>query len=133
MQYANSSRLPCDWPCKHAHFLFVHAYTLDYLTYVPRDSRREQKVIVKFADHWRIRNERHVLLRFQSRTSHTCIRPLLDEVEEDGHSNLALFLQHLDEVSWHTLDYRQLTRGEVKHVGKGVLERWKMKIMRLRF
>lgn len=31
MQYANSSRLPCDWPCKHAHFLFVHAYTLDYL------------------------------------------------------------------------------------------------------
>lgn len=33
----------------------------------------------------------------------------------------------------HTLDYRQLTRGEVKHIGKGVLERWKMKIMRLRF
>lgn len=104
-----------------------------YPTYVPRDSRREQKVIVKYADHWRIRNERHVLLRFQSRTSRTCIRPLLDEVEEDGPNNLAFFLQHLDEVSWHTLDYRQLTRSEVKHIGKGVLERWKMKISRLRF
>lgn len=94
-----------------------------YLTNVPRDSRREQKVIVKFADHWRIRNERDVLLRFQSRTSHTCIRPLLDKVEEDGPNNLAFFLQHLDEDSGHTLDHRQLTRGEVKHVGKGVLER----------
>lgn len=80
-------------------------------------------MIFKYADHWRIRNERHVLLRFQSRTSHTCIRPLLDEVGEAGPNNLALFLQHLDEVSWHTLDHRQLTRGEVKHIGKGVLER----------
>lgn len=85
-----------------------------------RDCNHERKVICKYADHWRIRNERDVLLRFQGRTPH--IRPLLDEVEGDERNDLKLILKHLDEDLLHTLGYRELTRAEVKHIGKGVLE-----------
>ncbi|SMR53031.1 unnamed protein product [Zymoseptoria tritici ST99CH_1E4] len=83
------------------------------------DSLRSQQVIVKYADHWRIRNERDVLLRFQTRTPR--VRPLLDEVE-DGSGNPILILRFLAEDALHTLDRRQFSRSEVKRIGRGVLE-----------
>ncbi|KJX93686.1 serine/threonine protein kinase [Zymoseptoria brevis] len=82
------------------------------------DSQRQQ-VIVKYADHWRIRNERDVLLRFQARTPH--IRPLLDHVEDES-GNLILILKFLAEDALHTLGDRQFTRAEVKYIGRSVLE-----------
>ncbi|SMY29794.1 unnamed protein product [Zymoseptoria tritici ST99CH_1A5] len=83
------------------------------------DCNHERNVILKYADHWRIRNERDVLLRFQEQTPH--VRPLLDEVEGDEQNDLKLILKHLDEDLLHTLGHRELTRAEVKHTGKGVL------------
>ncbi|EGP82538.1 uncharacterized protein MYCGRDRAFT_51425 [Zymoseptoria tritici IPO323] len=84
------------------------------------DCNHERNVILKYADHWRIRSERDVLLRFQEQTPR--VRPLLDEVEGDEQNDLKLILKHLDEDLLHTLGHRELTRAEVKHIGKGVLE-----------
>ncbi|KAK1086660.1 hypothetical protein LTR33_001460 [Friedmanniomyces endolithicus] len=80
-----------------------------------------QKVIVKHAKHFRVQNERDVLLRFQGQTSH--LRPLLDEVEfGDGERWPALVLSYLDDDLLTSSSKRRLTRTELKSVGKGVLK-----------
>jgi serine/threonine protein kinase len=76
-------------------------------------------VIVKSVNHFRLQNERDVLLRFQSRTPH--IRPLLDEVDPDISSH-ALVMRWLDSDLLEVTRRRQLASSEVKFVAKGVLE-----------
>lgn len=76
-------------------------------------------VIVKSVNHFRLQNERDVLLRFQPRTQH--IRPLLDEVDPDIPSH-ALVMRWLDDDLLNVTRRRQLASSEVKFVAKGVLE-----------
>ena len=76
-------------------------------------------VIVKSVNHFRLQNERDVLLRFQPRTPH--IRPLLDEVDPDTPSH-ALVMRWLDSDLLAVTKRRQLASSEVKFVAKGVLE-----------
>ena len=76
-------------------------------------------MIVKFVNHFRLQNERDVLLRFQPRTPH--IRPLLDEVDPDSFSH-ALVMRWLDSDLLDVTRRRQLASSEVKFVAKGVLE-----------
>jgi serine/threonine protein kinase len=76
-------------------------------------------VIVKSVNHFRLQNERDVLLRFQPRTPH--IRPLLDEVDPDTPSH-ALIMRWLDNDLLNVTKRRQLASSEVKFVAKGVLE-----------
>lgn len=76
-------------------------------------------VIVKSVNHFRLQNERDVLVRFQSRTPH--IRPLLDEVEPDSPFH-ALVMRWLDSDLLNVTRRRQLASSEVKLVARGVLE-----------
>lgn len=76
-------------------------------------------VIVKSVNHFRLQNERDVLLRFQPRTQH--IRSLLDEVDP-GTASHALVMRWLDDDLLNVTRRRQLASSEVKYVAKGVLE-----------
>lgn len=76
-------------------------------------------VIVKSVNHFRLQNERDVLVRFQSSTPH--IRPLLDEVDPETESH-ALVMRWLDGDLLDATKDRQLASSEVKLVAKGVLE-----------
>jgi serine/threonine protein kinase len=92
------------------------------LTKIYRD-RLGGHVIVKSVDHFRLQNERDVLVRFQSLTPH--IRPLLDEVNPDTESH-ALVMRWLDGDLLDATKDRQLSSPEVKLVAKGVLEALKV-------
>jgi serine/threonine protein kinase len=89
---------------------------------VHRD-RLGDPVIVKSVNHFRLQNERDVLMRFQSFTPH--IRPLLDEVDPDTESH-ALVMRWLDGDLLDATKDRQLSSPEVKLVAKGVLEALKV-------
>ncbi|OBT62969.1 hypothetical protein VE03_07614 [Pseudogymnoascus sp. 23342-1-I1] len=71
-------------------------------------NQNKENVVVKSVDHFRLQNERDVLLRFQNQTPF--IRPLLDEIETiHGTPSLASNTQ-------------RLTRLEVKYVAQRVLK-----------
>lgn len=76
-------------------------------------------VVVKHVNHFRLQNERDVLVRFQSATPH--IRPLLDEIDAGTESH-ALVMRWLDGDLLEATGDRQLASSEVKLVAKGVLE-----------
>lgn len=76
-------------------------------------------VIVKNVNHFRLQNERDVLLRFQSSTPH--IRPLLDEIDTGTESH-TLIMRWLDGDLLNATKDRQLATSEVKLVAKCVLE-----------
>jgi serine/threonine protein kinase len=80
-------------------------------------------VIVKSVNHFRLQNERDVLVRFQSFTPH--IRPLLDEADPDTELH-ALVMRWLDGDLLDGTRNRQLSSPEVKLVAKGVLEALKV-------
>ncbi|KAG8631025.1 hypothetical protein KVT40_000165 [Elsinoe batatas] len=99
---------------------YVLASKLQDTVWAATTQHSQNPVIVKYARHWRVRNERDMLLQFQDRTPH--LRRLLDEVEiADEKEALALILNHLDSDILAVSDRRHLTRDEVKRVGKGVL------------
>jgi serine/threonine protein kinase len=79
----------------------------------------QQKVVAKSVRHFRLHNERDILLRFQNRTP--CIRPLIDELE-DSAVPPTLILRYLDDDALRASNKRRLTRPEVKYVAKQVLE-----------
>ncbi|RWQ92407.1 kinase-like domain-containing protein [Paecilomyces variotii] len=79
----------------------------------------QERFVAKSVSHFRLQNERDILLRFQDRTA--SIRPLLDEVEEPSVAH-ALILRHLDDDALHASNKQRLTRPEVKYVAKRVLE-----------
>ncbi|KAF2272472.1 kinase-like protein [Westerdykella ornata] len=83
----------------------------------------KENVIIKGVRHFRLQNERDILLRFQSRSPF--IRPLLDEMEEPSEPP-ALALKYLDDDILHASNTKRLTRPEVKYVAKRVLEALKV-------
>lgn len=83
----------------------------------------KEKVVVKSVNHFRLQNERDILLRFQSRTPF--LRPLLDEVE-DPPDPPTLILKYLDDDILHASNTKRLTRPEVKYVAERVLEALKV-------
>ncbi|RDW79310.1 Serine protein kinase [Aspergillus mulundensis] len=79
----------------------------------------QQKVIAKSVRHFRLQNERDVLLRFQRRTS--AIRPLIEELE-DPNSPPTLILKYLDDDVLNASNKQRLTHPEVVFVARKVLE-----------
>ncbi|KAB8257634.1 kinase-like domain-containing protein [Aspergillus pseudonomiae] len=80
--------------------------------------RREQSVIIKSINHFRLQNERDVLKRFQNRTPF--LRPLIDEIVEP--SDLpAIVLSHLDDHLLNVYASQRLTNKEIKLVARNVL------------
>jgi len=79
-------------------------------------SQDKSNFVLKSVRHWRLQNERDVLIRVQSRTRH--IRQLVDEIDELP----ALILQYMDDDVLHASNTKKLTRPELKFVAKGVLE-----------
>ncbi|RDW79346.1 uncharacterized protein DSM5745_06198 [Aspergillus mulundensis] len=90
--------------------------------YLARNAK-DETVILKSVNHFRLQNERDVLRRFQSRTPF--IRPIIDEIVEPSHPP-TLVLKHLDDHLLHASIAQRLTRQEVKYVAKGVLEALKV-------
>ncbi|KAL4984446.1 kinase-like domain-containing protein [Aspergillus falconensis] len=82
-------------------------------------NKYQRYVIAKSVQHFRLQNERDVLLRFQHRTS--SIRPLIEELE-DFNAPPTLILKYLDDDILNASNKRQLTRSEVKFIAKKVLE-----------
>lgn len=85
------------------------------------DHRNEsaQKVIAKSVRHFRLQNERDILLRFQRRTS--AIRPLIEEVE-DANSPPTLILKYLNDDVLNASNKQPLTHFEVVSVARKMLE-----------
>ncbi|KAJ0417874.1 serine/threonine protein kinase [Aspergillus carlsbadensis] len=82
-------------------------------------NQKNENVVVKSTRHFRIQNERDVLVRFQDRTPH--LRRLLDEGVKDGLNAPSIVLKYLDDDLLRASDRQRLTRSEVKYVAKGVL------------
>ncbi|KAF2871969.1 kinase-like domain-containing protein [Massariosphaeria phaeospora] len=97
---------------------YVLTKQLEDSVWIAKDSQREN-VIVKSVRHWRLQNERDVLRRFQHRTAY--LRPLIDEIENPSDPP-AIVLRWLDDDMLNASNAKRLTRPEVKHVAKGVLE-----------
>lgn len=74
---------------------------------------------MKSVSHFRLQNERDVLLRFQNRSPF--IRPLLDEIET-ANSPHSLVLRYLDDDILRASDTKRFTRLEVKYVARRVLK-----------
>lgn len=74
---------------------------------------------MKSVNHFRLQDERDVLVHFQQLTPH--IRPLLDEVDPDTALH-ALVMRWLDSDLLDVTQTRRLASTEVKLVTKGVLE-----------
>ncbi len=82
-------------------------------------SDSNQVVVVKCERRDRIDNEREILRRFSPVAS--SLRPLVDEIEEPPEPP-ALVLKHLDDNLLHASNTKKLSRWEVKHVARTVLE-----------
>lgn len=78
-----------------------------------------QKVIAKSVRHFRLQNERDILLRFQRRTS--AIRPLIEELK-DTNSPPTLILKYLDDDVLNASNKQRLTHSEVVFVARKMLE-----------
>ncbi|KAE8333923.1 serine/threonine protein kinase [Aspergillus sergii] len=81
-------------------------------------SQSKETVVVKSVRHFRLQNERDILLRFQNRAPY--FRRLLDEIEDPA-GPPALILRHLDNDLLQESNRRKFTRIEVKFVAKRVL------------
>jgi len=88
-----------------------------------KSNQSEQTVVIKSIRHFRLENERDILKHFQSQTS--SLRPLIDEIE-DPSDPPALVLKHLDDDLLNASTMQRLTRQEIKHVAKTILEALKV-------
>jgi serine/threonine protein kinase len=89
------------------------------LTAAVHRNQEKDSFIVKSANHFRIHNERDVLLRFQHKTP--LLRPLLDEIQDPA-SPPAIVLKYLEDDILHASNRKRLARAEVKYVARHVLE-----------
>ncbi|OJJ42304.1 hypothetical protein ASPZODRAFT_155405 [Penicilliopsis zonata CBS 506.65] len=89
----------------------------DCVWLAPNES--QEKVIAKSVRHFRLQNERDVLLRFQHRT--LTIRPLIEELQGSDVPP-TLILRYLDDDILNASNKQHLTRPEVKLIAKRVLE-----------
>jgi hypothetical protein len=105
----------CIWLAK-----FVNSPNLSICVLVAdrHSNQNQENVVVKSIRHFRLQNERDVLLRFQSRSQF--IRPLLDEVQTTQGLQ-SLVLRYLDNDILCASNTKRLTRLEVKYVAQRVL------------
>lgn len=82
-------------------------------------NQEKDSFVVKSANHFRIHNERDVLLRFQHKTP--LLRPLVDEIQDPA-SPPAIILKYLEDNILHASNRKRLARAEVKYVARHVLE-----------
>jgi serine/threonine protein kinase len=82
-------------------------------------NEHQEKVVAKSVRHFKLQNERDILLRFQDRTP--CIRPLIEDFW-DTTVPPTLILRYLDDDALRALNKQRLTRLEMKYVAKRVLE-----------
>ena len=82
-------------------------------------NQEKDSFIVKSANHYRIQNERDILLRFQHKSP--LLRPLLDEVQDHA-SPSAIVLKYLEDDMLHASNRKRLARTEVKFVAQRELE-----------
>ncbi|TLD07334.1 hypothetical protein PgNI_10326 [Pyricularia grisea] len=75
--------------------------------------------LANIRNHWRLQNEADILKRYQSKT--TFLRPLIDEIQEPGDPP-SIVLKHLDGELLTESKKKRLTRPEIKHVAKCMLE-----------
>ncbi|KAJ5735151.1 kinase-like protein [Penicillium malachiteum] len=80
-------------------------------------NQENDSVIVKCANHFRIHNERDVLLRFQHKTP--ILRPLLDEIQDPA-SLPAIVLRYLEGDILHASNRKRLARAEVKYIARHI-------------
>ena len=73
------------------------------------------RIIIKTAPKYRLQNERDVLERVRG---HTCIRPLLDTIDEPT----SLVLRYLDDNLLDASSSRKLETGEIKFIARRILE-----------
>lgn len=84
-----------------------------------RDQSNEVVVVKSVSGHPRVENERDVLRRFQSRSTH--IRPLIDEIQDPAKPT-TIILRHLEEDLLDASIQKPLGRKEIKYVSKAILE-----------
>ena len=85
-----------------------------------RSQKNEQRVVIKSVRcHFRVKNERDILRRFQGRTPY--LRPLIDEIEEPSEP-VTIVLKYLDDNFQNASNKRTLSRKELKYVSKRILE-----------
>ncbi|PGG99668.1 STE/STE20 protein kinase [Helicocarpus griseus UAMH5409] len=82
-----------------------------------------QAVVIKSARHFRIRNERYVLRRFQSRTAH--VRSLIDEIIDPADPP-AIVLKHLEDELLTASNSKKMSGREIRYVSKRFLEALKV-------
>ncbi|RDL30808.1 uncharacterized protein BP5553_10153 [Venustampulla echinocandica] len=82
-------------------------------------NQNKENVVVKSVNHFRLQNERDVLLHFKNQTPF--IRPLLDEIAT-ADSPPGLVLRYLDDDILQASNAQRLTRPEVQYVAQRVLE-----------
>lgn len=82
-------------------------------------NQERNSAIVKSANHFRIHNERDVLLRFRRKSP--LLRPLLDEIQ-DPISPPATVLKYPEDDILHASNGKRLARTEVKYVARCVLK-----------
>lgn len=89
------------------------------------DSNLETRtcIVKSIPKHWRLRNEADILKRYQDRSPF--LRPLVDEIEEPSEP-ASIVLQYMDADLLNESNKTRLTRPEIKHVAKTVLEVLKM-------
>ena len=108
---------------EYIHFATYVRFLTGVLETILTDSdsnQQEDAVVVKSVEgHWRLQNECDILRRFQSRTP--SLRALVDEIE-DPDEPVAIILKYLDDDVTRASRKQRLTRQEIKHIAKNVLE-----------
>jgi serine/threonine protein kinase len=87
-----------------------------------RNQLQDTVVIKGVEGHLRVENERNVLKRFQYRTPY--LRPLIDEIQEPSATTIAL--RYLDSDLWEESNRTKMSRKELKHVSRCILEALKV-------
>ncbi|RAL04200.1 serine/threonine protein kinase [Aspergillus ibericus CBS 121593] len=87
---------------------------------ISTSNQAQETVIIKSVlGHPRVQNERDILKRFQNNAS--CLRPLLDEIE-DPPNPTTIVLKHLEDDLLRATKAKPLNQKELKYVSKRILE-----------
>lgn len=104
------------WFAKWVHSVRIAVWCLPS----SRDQANQQQVVIKSVrGHFRVKNERDVLQKFQGRTPY--LRPLIDEIEELAEPT-TIVLKYLDDNLQNASNKKTLNRKEIKYISKRILE-----------
>lgn len=106
----------CDSGCQRQH---LRQLDTELTLTIIRDQSNEVVVVKSVSGHPRVENERGVLQRFQSRSTH--IRPLIDEIQDPARPT-AIILRHLEDDLLNASIQKPLSRKEIKYVSRAILE-----------